>query len=150
VSDGPSLEVVWLSSDATNGDWHVVWEVRNGGAEAITLGAAYAPHQGFRGAERALGTELAPGGRTNVELVVRVQPVDDSAPNPFLALRVTRAGEAWLVLARLAITDRDGRPDARVTRVTAQRSGFSRDTDAQADAGAETRSRKAEGNDKER
>jgi len=129
VSDRPSLEVEWLSSDAANGDWRVVWEVRNGGAEAITLDAAYAPHQRFRGAERPLGTELAPGGRTSVELVVRVQPSDDAAPNPFLALRVTRAGEAWLVLTRLAITDRDGRPEARTTRVTAQRSGFSRDTE---------------------
>jgi len=129
VSDGPTLEVTWLSSTETNGDWRVMWEVRNGGAEAITVDAAYAPHQRFRGAERALGTELSPGGRTNVELVVRVQPVDDSAPNPFLALRVTRAGEAWLVLARLAITDRDGRPEARATRVSVQRTGFSRDTE---------------------
>jgi hypothetical protein len=148
--EAPALGVRWISSEPLDGDWRVTWEVRNDGVDALKLDAAHAPHARFRGSERALGVELTPGATTRVELVVRAQPVDDAAPNPFLALRVTRADGPWLVLARLAITEHEGRPEAGATRISAQRRGFSRDTDAEADADAETRSGKAEGNDKKR
>src|SRR6266852_6967129 len=101
--DDPVLEVRWLSSEPLEGDWRVTWEVGNAGVDALRLDSAHAPHARFRGAERALGSELAPGARSRVELVVRLQPVDDAAPNPFLALRITFGGAPWLVLARLAI-----------------------------------------------
>ncbi len=133
--DGPAVGVLWLSSEPLDGEWRVAWEARNDGAEALRLDAAYAPHARFRGAERALGADLAPGARARVELVIRVRPTDAAAPNPFLALRVTRADGPWLVLARLAITDRDGRPEARATRVSVQRYGFSRDTARDDDEG---------------
>ena len=144
MSGAPAVDVRWLSSEPLDGDWRVAWEVRNDGAEAGVRGVGGVELQRLRAPERTLGSDLAPGGRANVELVVRVQPTDDAAPNPFLALRVTRADGPWLVLARLAIVDRDGRPEARATRVSVQRSGFSRDTDAEADADVESRSRKAE------
>ncbi len=129
----PVVEMRWLSSEPSQDGWRVTWEVRNGGADALRLDSAYAPHATFRAPEREIGAELAPGRVAKVELVARVRPTDDAAPNPFLALRLSRADGPWLVLARLAVTERDGRPEAVPTRITVQRKGFSRDTEARDD-----------------
>lgn len=127
----PAIDVVQVGrASGEAGAWRVVFEVRNGGGEAVELMEAWLPHGQFRAEAVPLagGQALAPGTSIRLAFTVRFdEPPGELVENAFVILRVRWQGEEWRVLTRLAVTaDADGSPIASTELITAHPVGFSR------------------------
>jgi hypothetical protein len=121
------FEVVACRPGARAGEWQVTWRVENLG-QAVVIDSAWVPHGRFRGQGRVnfVPPRALPGGESALlELTVHA----DEAPgtlveNAFLILRVSLAGAAWRVFARMRIEfDASGAPRPVPELVTLQSAG---------------------------
>lgn len=105
------------------GHWQVGWRIAS--REPLVLEACRLPHDHFFGPERVFSPErsLDRAHATVLDLEVAcADPAGAEIENAFLILRVRRATERWLVLARLRVrVSERGTPAPLVQRVSAQR-----------------------------
>lgn len=105
-----------------NGHWQVGWRIA--AREPLVLEACRLPHDHFFGSERVFSPELSldRAHATALDLEVAcADPAGSEIENAFLILRVRRATERWLVLARLRVKVGARGPAPVVERVSAQR-----------------------------
>jgi hypothetical protein len=124
-----SLRQEYTKYDKALGCWQIGWEVRNQGAQLLTIAAVRLPHGQFKSDEQLFmpALYLAPGKTERFQTFVRCdEPPGLVTENAFVIFTVNWLGAAWRIFVRLRVFVNPERNPETVTQlITTQEVGFS-------------------------